>query len=116
MEDTGITYNDLKQTTNEEIAEVAYLLQTPKGRNRKERHCDAYYQEMATNREAVYVKVADRIANTQYSLDQGSSMFTKYQQEYPHFQTFLRLAWPELEPMWQHLDHLYSYKPYPTPV
>ncbi|UYZ60096.1 phosphohydrolase [Hymenobacter latericus] len=108
IEDCRVTYNDVKAATNEAVAEIAYLLATPKGRSRADRHCDAYYEEMSRNRLATFVKIADRIANAEYSRDMGSSMLNRYRSEQAHFAKFLRPAWLEFEPMWHRLDATFA--------
>jgi (p)ppGpp synthase/HD superfamily hydrolase len=109
IEDCRVTYNDVAKATNAEVAEITYLLATPKGRNRAERHCDAYYQEMANNKIATYVKICDRLANVEHSLKQGGSrMLELYRKEYRHFAYFLRNRYPEFAPMWETLDGMLS--------
>lgn len=104
---SSISYNDLRHKLSPDIAEISYLLATPKGRNRAERHNQAYYQEMSTHRVATFVKLADRLANVAYSVEgRNARMLGIYQQEAAHFARFLRPAWPELAPMWAQLDAL----------
>lgn len=114
LEDCPVSYNDVVKATNVEIAELAFLLATPKGRTRAERHCDAYYQEISTSLVATFVKLCDRLANLQYSLDNKSRMFYRYKEEHEHFQKLLRPAWPQLEPLWDALDSKVRYVPYPS--
>ena len=106
IEDCRLTYNDVKTELGAEVAEISYLLATPKGRSRAERHCDAYYQEMSTSEVATFVKLCDRLANVANSASQGASgrMLGLYQREHAHFGRFLRPAWPGLAPLWQVLD------------
>ena len=44
IEDTRQTYNDVKERVSEEVAEIVYALTEEKGKNRRERHNDKYYE------------------------------------------------------------------------
>lgn len=106
IEDCRVTYGDvMKAVHSAEVAEIAFVLATPKGRNRAERHCDAYYREIARNKVATFVKICDRLANAAHSLAQGadSRMLALYREEHAHFSKFLRPAFPEFEPLWNRL-------------
>ena len=106
IEDCRVTYNDVSAATSAEVAEIAYLLATPKGRNRAERHRDAYYQEMAASEVATYVKICDRLANAAHSRATGGPMLARYRQENAHFGRWLRPAWPGFAPLWAQLTAL----------
>lgn len=116
LEDLGFSYsyNDVSAILGADVAEVSFLLQTPKGRNRAERHCDAYYQELATNIVAVLVKIADRMANLQASIQsfldkpKRGSLLHRYVLERGYFEKHMRSAWPQLEPAWEELDEVYG--------
>lgn len=82
IEDARVSYNDIKQLFGFEVAEIIYLCTENKGRNRLARKSKEFYQELATNDLAVYVKLCDIIANSLFSLTTNSSMFNKYKQEY----------------------------------
>jgi len=106
IEDTGVTYNDVCKATNLEVAEIAYAMTTPKGKNRKERHCDAYYQGIRDTPGARFLKICDRIANVTHSRNTQSTMFSAYQREAQHFRDAL---WTEeYSPMFGELDQLLS--------
>lgn len=85
IEDTGQTFNDVKEECGLEIAEIAYALTNEKGKNRKERANQKYYDGIKANPNFVFVKICDRLANIKYSKDKGSSMFDKYKKEYTDF-------------------------------
>lgn len=85
IEDCRVTYNDVKAEFGTEITEIVYALTNDKGRNRQERAGLNYYKGIRANPLAVFVKLCDRIANSKHSLESGSSMYGKYQQEYYHF-------------------------------
>jgi len=44
IEDTRNTYNDIKNISNTTVADIVYALTNEKGKNRKERANDKYYQ------------------------------------------------------------------------
>tara|TARA_R110000868_G_scaffold12456_8_gene59564 strand:+ start:3198 stop:3698 length:501 start_codon:yes stop_codon:yes gene_type:complete len=85
IEDTRQTYNDVKSKTSLMVAEIVYALTNEKGKNRKERANDKYYKGIRETPYAVFVKVCDRLANFQYSIDSQSSMAKKYKQENDEF-------------------------------
>jgi len=90
IEDARQTYNDVKAELGEEVAEIAYALTSLKGRNRAERAGDAYYAGIvAAGPTAILVKLCDRLANFNYSLNTGSRMAKVYEAEMPHFLSML---------------------------
>jgi guanosine-3',5'-bis(diphosphate) 3'-pyrophosphohydrolase len=108
LEDTGITYNDLRSQVGAEVADVVYDVTNELGKNRQER-AERTYPKIAANPLAVIVKVADRIANMNHSRAKGSSMFRKYCAEYPKFRNALYNAnhvnqYPNLANLWYNLD------------
>lgn len=108
IEDCRVTYNDVDKVLGQELAELAYVLATPKGRNRAERHCDAYYVEISQNKVATFVKICDRLANVAHSVSQtSSSMLDRYRKEQAHFCKYLEPTWPEFAPLWSQLDRLF---------
>lgn len=85
IEDTRVTYNDVKEKLGEDIADIIYALTNEKGKNRKERGNDKYYEGIRNTPGAVFVKLCDRIANVQYSKMTGSRMFEMYKKENDEF-------------------------------
>lgn len=85
IEDARMTYNDIKQVLGEEVAEIVYALTNEKGRTRKERANDKYYQGIRETPFASFVKCCDRIANVTNSKNEGSRMFKMYEKENPEF-------------------------------
>lgn len=108
LEDTTLTYNDLADVIGKNAADIVYDVTNELGKNRKERALKTY-PKIAANPKAIVVKVADRIANTAYSKDSGSSMYDKYCREFPDFKSHLYSsasleAFPVLKEMWFHLE------------
>lgn len=85
IEDTGLTYNDVKKELGKDVADIVYILSNEKGKNRKERANDKYYQHIRENELANYVKICDRLANMYHSKIYGGDMFDVYMKELSHF-------------------------------
>lgn len=85
IEDTRVTYNDVKPVLGHTATEIIYALTNEKGRNRKERANDRYYEGIRNTEGAVFVKLCDRLANVHYSLMTGSTMFQMYKKENKNF-------------------------------
>ena len=105
IEDARETYNDVREVVGEEVAEIAYALTNEKGRTRKERANKKYYQGIRNTPYADLVKICDRIANVQHSLNQNSRMLDVYRKEYYGFkeQLFHPGKWLKV---WEYLDQL----------
>lgn len=85
IEDTRVSYNDVKDHLGQEVADIIYALTNEKGKTRKERANDKYYKGIRNTPGAVFVKLCDRIANVQYSKMTGSHMFEMYKKENDEF-------------------------------
>lgn len=85
IEDTRTSYNDVKQSLGLVPAEIIYALTNEKGKNRKERGNDKYYEGIRNTEGAVFAKLCDRIANVQYSKMTKSRMFEMYKKENDDF-------------------------------
>ena len=85
IEDTRVSYNDVKEALGQEAADIIYACTNEKGKNRKERANYKYYEGIRNTPGAVFVKMCDRIANVQYSKMSGSRMFEMYKKENVNF-------------------------------
>ena len=85
IEDTRVSYNDVKEMLDEDAADIIYAVTNEKGKNRKERANKKYYEGIRNTPGAVFVKLCDRIANVQYSKMSGSRMFEMYKKENEKF-------------------------------
>jgi len=101
IEDCRQTYNDVNRATNEEIAELAYALTNEKGRTRKERANDKYYEGIRQTPFATFIKVCDRIANYEYSKLQADKMVEVYEKEMNEFMA--KLYDPRYEELFSYL-------------
>ena len=97
IEDARLTYNDVMKIArtwmNDDqaltAAEIVFALTNDKGRTRKERAGEKYYQGIRTTPYAPFVKLADRLANITYSFthcnEANVHMKAVYQKELPGF-------------------------------
>ncbi len=104
IEDCRQTYNDVKEKLGFEIAEATYALTNEKGKNRAERGNAIYYEGIRMNKVAHFVKICDRLANVQYSVNTKSSMINAYRKENEKFKEHLYLV--EYDDMFRQLDYL----------
>ena len=88
------TYNDVKEYAKrffkdefypKMVAEIVYACTTEKGRNRKERANDKYYQGIRETGYAPFIKACDRLANMEYANKVQSKMNKTYRKEMSDF-------------------------------
>jgi len=101
---SSVTYNNLKNATNTNIANIVYACTNEKGKTRAERANDKYYEGIRNVKYARFAKLCDRIANFEYSLSVKSRMFEMYKKENVHFKSELYSA--EYDDMWNYIDTL----------
>lgn len=109
LEDTDITFEQMFNEFGRYVVRIVFACTDEPGKNRRERHERTYPKLMAAGREAIAVKLADRIANVQYSLKNNHNMFKMYLKEYHDFKKALHLP-GELKEMWAVLDVLMANK------
>lgn len=85
IEDCRQTYNDVREVLGGAVAGITYALTNEKGRNRKERANEKYYDGIRNTPFASFVKICDRLANVKYSKESGSKMIEAYKKEQPFF-------------------------------
>lgn len=113
IEDTRVSYNDVKDNLSQYAADIIYAVTNEKGRNRKERANDKYYEGIRNTPGAVFVKLCDRIANVQYSKMTGSRMFEMYKKENDDFLTKLGFVDGQAHPygeLSKYLENLFETK------
>lgn len=108
IEDTRNTYGDLMKATCLEVAEIVYALTNEKGKTRKERANDKYYQGIRETPYATFVKLCDRIANIQYSMSTRSGMLEMYRKETPNF--INKIYDSQYDEMFDYLENLVGLK------
>jgi len=106
IEDTRNSYNDVKEVLGQEAADIIYAVSNEKGKSRKERANDKYYEGIRNTPGAVFVKLADRIANVQYSKMTKSRMFEMYKKENDHFLTSLGFVEGQAHPLGEMCHYL----------
>lgn len=106
MEDNGISYNEIKKIFGKDVAEIVYCVTNESGRDRHEKALKTH-PKTATNRLAVFVKLADRLANSTYSKLNSNSMYENYRKEFGLFEQQLYIP-GEYESMWERLKSIYE--------
>jgi len=106
LEDTSLSYNDIKKAFGREVAEIVYCVTDELGRNRDEKK-EKTYPKIKANWKATVVKICDRIANIKQSKDYNQKLFDMYKKEHEvfcsklmsneHPQEEVSRAWKQLE-------------------
>jgi (p)ppGpp synthase/HD superfamily hydrolase len=105
IEDCRVSYNDCKEHLGADAANIIYAVSNEKGKNRKERANEKYYEGIRNTEGATFVKLCDRIANVQYSKLTKSKMFEMYKKEN---QQFVQLLYTDKHiTMFDYLDSLF---------
>jgi len=89
IEDCRLSYNDIKEISNQKVADMVYALSNEKGRTRAERANKKYYEGIRSVKYATFIKLCDRIANVRHSKKQHSRMFEIYKKEHSNFTAML---------------------------
>jgi (p)ppGpp synthase/HD superfamily hydrolase len=111
IEDTRISYNDIRERFGENVAELVFAVTNERGRNRKERNQKTYPKIFRAGEDALILKLADRIANVEYGLSDGTGKSDMYRKEFQDFSDNLGPAVPKegiARNMWTHLQRLLS--------
>jgi len=111
VEDTDVKLREVRSRFGDTVADIVAKVTDKPGETREERHRNTY-PELATNREAIIVKLADRITNVEYSeFTSNLKQWRKYRREYNYFRDTLRFEdHKAAREMWQHLDKLFDYE------
>jgi hypothetical protein len=96
----------VKNHLGQDAADIIYAVTNEKGKNRKERANDKYYEGIRNTPGAVFVKLCDRIANVQYSKMTGSRMFEMYKKENDDFLTSLGFVEGRAHPLGEMCNYL----------
>lgn len=114
IEDTPVTFelvfNEFGRNISRLVWAVTNMEEDYDG-NRCNRKKKAYYtwpKIRAAGREALALKLADRIANVRHSVQHNHSMVGMYKKEYKKFREYLRIP-GELKAMWAELDKLHNH-------
>lgn len=108
VEDTDVTLNQVELMFGRTVSDLVGRVTNEEGKNRKERHAKTYPKIKASD-DALVLKLADRIANVEYSVEQGDKDKLKmYSKEYEGFREALNDG--KNIKMWNQLDFLLNYK------
>jgi len=89
LEDTTINYNELVKNTNTTIADIVYNVTNEKGKNRYQRAGKKYYTKIRKDKNSIFVKICDRLANISQSVKSNSLKLKMYKSEYKEFKKYL---------------------------
>jgi len=106
IEDTSVTYEDIRDTFGFDIAEFVDAVTDGKGSTRTERHLNTYYRTRRYNT-SIFVKMADRWHNHSRSIANKEVRFAKdYASEYLYFK--FALYNDRYHSFWKQLDEQYE--------
>lgn len=109
IEDTGMSYDQIRFGFGEAVADIVYAVTNEMGRNRKERNIKTY-PKIKANKKAIILKLADRIVNISQAVGTNSRYIDMYKKEWGGFHTALyeRDDDERVEKMWKHLEKLFN--------
>jgi len=110
IEDTNTTYETLEVQFGKEVAELVQAVTNEKGSNRKE-ILEKTAPKIRGNEKALILKLADRIVNTEFSIDNNEKLYKMYEKEFSRFKTLLFREDEKNETLlklWKHLSKLYN--------
>jgi len=111
VEDTPTTLNHIEIMFGRRVSDLVHRVTNEAGVNRKARH-ELTYPKIKASDDAITLKLADRIANTEESISTKADILKMYQKEYPGFRKELYKPGSH-DSMWRHLDFLMSHEPEP---
>jgi len=106
IEDTPVTYNDIKVNFGTPVAELVYAVTDELGRNRHERKEKTLAKCQRMGRDTVALKLCDRIANMRFSKKEDAGHFQMYLKEAQFFRDLLYNPVDKLDDLWEELDKL----------
>ncbi|WP_217358247.1 HD domain-containing protein [Anabaena sp. UHCC 0187] len=102
IEDTDTTHTVLVLEFGKEIADIVWAVSSEPGENRPAKFRNTA-PKIISNKKALVVKLADRIANTEASLANNPKLYQMYVKE---FTLFHELLYQDNLPMWERLIKL----------
>ncbi|MBD2629648.1 HD domain-containing protein [Trichormus variabilis] len=88
IEDTNTTHAMLVLEFNKEIADIVWAVSSEPGENRQAKFRNTS-PKIISNKKALIVKLADRIANTEASLENNPKLYQMYVKEFTLFHELL---------------------------
>lgn len=111
FEDTYLSYNKIKTVFGTNVADIIFAVTDELGRSREEKKKKTYPKIRECGFQAIVVKLADRIANTEHSKRMlNASKIKMYKDEYPSFRKELFSPGTEADALWEYLDKLNSFE------
>jgi guanosine-3',5'-bis(diphosphate) 3'-pyrophosphohydrolase len=104
VEDTDAKIEEIALMFGDRVADLVYRVTNEQGKNRKERHVKTY-PKIAASEDATTLKLADRIANVEKSMQDSYKLYGMYRKEYTDFRNTLYKEGIHAA-MWQYLDFL----------
>lgn len=106
VEDAGVLLADIATQFGDDVAALVYAVTDGEGKNRRERKTESY-RKMAERPRAIILKLADRIANVESSIQNNGGLLQMYRKEHSMFVEKLQaLSPPESRDMWEYLAKL----------
>lgn len=107
VEDTETTLEQIELMFGRRVRDLVHRVTNEEGKNRKERH-EKTYPKIQASDDAITLKLADRIANTEACITQDDEKKMKmYAKEYEGFKAQLHKKGTH-DALWRHLDFLMS--------
>jgi Guanosine polyphosphate pyrophosphohydrolases/synthetases len=110
LEDTETTYNTLETQFGEEIADIVQRVTNKRGYSR-EQILEKTAPKVKKHYAALTIKLADRIVNTEFSINNNLKLYQIYKDEFPKFKELLYREEEKDEiilDLWKHLSKLYN--------
>jgi (p)ppGpp synthase/HD superfamily hydrolase len=104
IEDTQVTRSEISQQFNHRVASLVWAVTNPVGGNRAWR-ASKVYPKIINTPYALILKLADRIANVEASVETKSGLINMYAKEWDAFQSKYRIK-GEHDDMWKYIDRL----------
>lgn len=108
LEDTAVTEQNLLAAFPYPVVRLVIAVTDEPGQNRKEKKAATYPKIFNAGPTAIAIKLADRIANVSFSIEEQNGRFKKmYLKEYPEFRAALYMdKHIRLLKLWETLDKL----------
>jgi (p)ppGpp synthase/HD superfamily hydrolase len=110
IEDTEISYDQVRHSFGSEIADIAHAVTNEMGRNRKERFSKTY-PKIVGNKQALILKLADHIANIEFIKDTDTNFVGMYKKEWSTFKSALYSDLTvdvRISRMWSYLENIFN--------
>lgn len=104
VEDTDATLTQIEMMFGRNVADIVGRVTNEPGQNRKERHAKTY-PKIQGSVDATTLKLADRIANVESSVQDASDKLKMYRKEHKDFKSLLYKPGVH-DAMWRHLDFM----------